>query len=183
MTDFPTKNAPFLRSPLAAAFRARNDSIRALYEDTPVPVREIARLVGVTERKIYALVRRLGCRPRRQLAGDGRRVVPRAAPTTCDLNSENVQRVVQRCSEAVAHAKHVAAATRAARDERIARHQARRSAEADARTLLLVARAMRDLAAITSGAAARKAQRIRAKQAKPRKPRYQWRPMLVSPTD
>jgi len=34
------------RSSCADAFRARNDSIRVLYEDTPVPVREIARLVG-----------------------------------------------------------------------------------------------------------------------------------------
>ena len=61
-------------TPHALARRAQNDAIRTLYEETLVPVREIARLAGVTERNIYALVRRLGCRPRLRLAsGGGRR--------------------------------------------------------------------------------------------------------------
>ena len=97
------------RSSCADAFRARNDSIRVLYEDTPVPVREIARLVGVTERDIYALVRRLDCRPRLRLADDGRRIVPPAAQMACGLDSESVQRAVQRCADAVAYANGSAA--------------------------------------------------------------------------
>ena len=62
--------------------------VRALYEDTVVPVREIARLAGVTERTLYKYVQRGGWRRRhRCLARDqavaaanfGRRLAPSAA--------------------------------------------------------------------------------------------------------
>ena len=80
---------------------------------------------GVTERDIYALVRRLDCRPRLRLADDGRRIVPPAAQ------------------------------------------------------MALVARSLRELADIRRK---REEAGSATKPERPRKPRYQWRPMLVSPT-
>ena len=163
-------------SPHALARRVLNDSIRTLYEDTLVPVREIARIAGVTERNVYALVRRLGCRPRVRLApGGGRRIVPFTAATDGPLDAKSVQRALTRCNRAVRKANRLAAAARAARDERAAMRQARRAAGTKARTLVLLARTLRDLAAVVTGA--RKAQRIRAAQARPKQPRgYQWKP-------
>src|SRR5688572_10644143 len=107
----------------ADARRAQNDAIRTLYEDTLVPVREIARVAGVTERNIYALVRRLGCRPRVRLAsGGGRRIVPLASSgeMPSGLDAESVNRALQRCMEAVSHAERLTDAARAAKEERAA---------------------------------------------------------------
>ena len=159
-------------SPHALARRAQNDSIRTLYEDTLVPVREIARLAGVTERNIYALVRRLGCRPRVRLAtGGGRRIMPFENATDAPLDAESVQRVVQRCDQAVQKANGLAAAARVARDDRAAKRLASRAAGADARTLALMVRAMRDLAALTD--------EPEVEKLKPKK-RREWKPGLVS---
>ena len=56
--------------------------VQALYEETVVPVREIARLAGVTERTIYKYAARGGWRGRyaaRPVKGSGGRFVARAA--------------------------------------------------------------------------------------------------------
>jgi len=141
-------------TPHALARRAQNDAIRTLYEETLVPVREIARLAGVTERNIYALVRRLGCRPRLRLAsGGGRRIVPLGAATDDSLDAESVQRVMLVCSEAVAQAGRVAA------------RRGRRAPPCDRR-----ARTISELAKCTPLPAAG-----------PKKPRRrEWKPGLVS---
>jgi hypothetical protein len=131
----------------ALARRAQNDAIRILYEDTLVPGREIARLAGVTERNIYALVRRLGCRPRVRLAsGGGRRIVPFNAATNDSLDADGVQRAMRKCSEAVAHAECIVADARAAREAGAAMRQAGRDAATEARTLELLARTISELA-------------------------------------
>jgi hypothetical protein len=50
-----------------------SERVRALYEGGVVPVREIARLCGVTERTIYKYARKLAWSPRvTRLAGDGK---------------------------------------------------------------------------------------------------------------
>jgi hypothetical protein len=136
----------------ADARRAQNDAIRTLYEDTLVPVREIARIAGVTERNIYALVRRLGCRPRVRLAsGGGRRIVPLASSgkVPSGLDAESVNRALQRCMEAVSRAERLTDAARAAKEERAATGRALRSSETQARMLLLIVQAMDLLAART----------------------------------
>lgn len=168
----------------AEARRAQNDAIRTLYENTLVPVREIARVSGVTERNIYALVRRLGCRPRVRLAsGGGRRIVPLTTygepPSALDIASVNS--ALQRCKEAVAHAERIAAAARTSKDKRAALRRAHKSSETHARVFALMVRALRDLAAIVDGKPGRKL-RKQARALKPRKRRgYQWRPMGVPP--
>ena len=118
---------PRTLSPRALTRSALNAAIRTLYEDTRVPVREIGRLAGVSERNIYALVRRLGCRTR------GRRPVP----------------AEQRIDD-----KAAAACRRAARSHRrfAAEARERRKAQAERacllRTLHHLSRAVGHLAAI-----------------------------------
>ena len=130
----------------ALARRAHNDAIRVLYEDTLVPVREIARLAGVTERNIYALVRRLGCRPRIRLAsGGGRRIVPLASPTDAPLDAAGVDDAIQRCAAAVAEANRISAESREARERTAVGRRARRAAKAQARAFELLMRAKLDL--------------------------------------
>jgi len=107
------------------------DCICALYEASLVPVREIARLSGMTERSVYAIVRRRGCRPRMRLAcGGGRRIVPLSqAPTArrgrAGLDAAGVARAAQATEEA---AEKIAAATLFALEE-AARRKAEREEE------------------------------------------------------
>jgi hypothetical protein len=171
-------------TPHALARRAQNDAIRTLYEETLVPVREIARLAGVTERNIYALVRRLGCRPRVRLAsGGGRRIVPSGTAGTADsLDAAVVRDAIARCADAVDQARRLADASRAARTRSAALRQDRKAASRQARVLALLARTMRDLAAVKTGEARRTARLKRAREAKPKRVRgYEWKPMLVAP--
>ena len=58
--------------------RALNAALVLLYERTAAPVAELASIAGVTVRDVYALVRRLDCRPRRPNVGfPGRSLGPR----------------------------------------------------------------------------------------------------------
>ena len=124
---------PRTLSPRALTRSALNAAIRTLYEDTRVPVREIGRLAGVSERNIYALVRRLGCRTR------GRRPVP--AEQRID------EKAAAACRRAArAHRKLAAAA--------LSQRQARRERVCLLRTLNHLARAVGHLAAIDRGRAA-----------------------------
>jgi hypothetical protein len=113
-----------------------NASIRTLYEDTLVPVREIARLAGVSARNIYALVRRHGCRPRgRSAARAGKRL---AAATT--------RRAAAACRRAAHRQRKLAAVARAELKRHATELRAQRKREADARALALLAQALRELA-------------------------------------
>src|SRR5262249_8291774 len=65
-------------SPYAVARAKLNAAMRALYEDTAVPVREIARLAGITDRAVYTLASRYHWRLRSPAKGKHRRrPVPR----------------------------------------------------------------------------------------------------------
>jgi hypothetical protein len=113
-----------------------NACIRTLYEDTLVPVREIARLAGVSARNIYALVRRLGCRPRgRNTVRAGKRL---AAATT--------RRAAAACRRAAERQRKLAAVARAELKRHATQRRAQRQREADARALSLLAQALRELA-------------------------------------
>ncbi len=167
------------RSPHADARRALNDAIRTLYEDTLVPVREIARLAGITERNVYGLVRRLGCRPRMRLApGGGRRIVPFQQPTNAPLDAESMQQLIQSCERAVQQASDLAADSRASRERRSEARRAVRESQTQARILSSLVHALRDLTVVDG-------ERGRARVARPETSRkrrgYQWKPGLVSP--
>jgi hypothetical protein len=145
----------------ARAKPSLHECIRELYENSLVPVREIARLSGITERNIYAIVRRLGCRPRLRIGpGGGRRIVlpGDAADPPPALDANAAQRAIEACA-LVRQQLHAGAAAKAeSADRSAAARLSNRAAEADARTLSILVRALRELAAIegVGEAAARK---------------------------
>jgi hypothetical protein len=144
----------------ASAPPSLQDCICALYEHSLVPVREIARLAGITERNIYATVRRRGCRPRLRIGpGGGRRIdVGEAAPAG-PLDQAAVQRAIDACVAAKMRLEGSAAAAVAAAEQRAARRRSRREAAADQRALLNLAQAMRALAAFGAERAAQRSRK------------------------
>jgi len=156
------KPSPYLR-----AREKFNACIRTRYEDTLVPVREIARLAGITERNVYATVRRLGCRPRMRLApGGGRRLVPLADTRPAKrggagLDAAGVRRAARAVRRAVEHQRKLVAAALADRDTRIAEKNLRRKCEADLRALSQLGQALRDLAQLEAAEKARADARAR----------------------
>jgi hypothetical protein len=147
-------NAP-ARAPAQLSLQ---ECICILYEHSLVPVREIARLAGLTERNVYATVRRRGCRPRVHVGADGGRrlVVPAhdTPPEVLDLAA--MQQAVAACAQARLRALDAAAERAAARNARVARRQAVREAEIEARALSTIAGALRNLAIAEDGGAARR---------------------------
>jgi hypothetical protein len=145
-----------------------NACIRALYEDTLVPVREIARLAGITERNVYATVRRLGCRPRMRLApGGGRRLVPLSdAPPAmrgdAGLDAALVRRAANACRRAVERQRKLAAVALARRQSRAAARSAERKCAADLRALSQLGSAFRELARLDTAENAQAEARARA---------------------
>jgi hypothetical protein len=147
---------------------------RALYEGRVVPVRELARLCGVSLRTLYYHVHKQGWRRRRSS-------VPRdpakserqrgryqalmalrgAAPGGLQARDPDGQ------ARALASAERATALSGAA----LARALARQETEAKARILAIMTQALRDLRA-ADGA---KAKRTRGKDRKARRRPYQWR--------
>jgi len=125
---------PRTNSPHTRARDALNAAIRTLYEDTKVPVREIARLAGVSERNIYGLVRRLGCRSR------GRDPVP-AEDRIDPCAAEGFRKITDQAA--------------VIRTAKLATRQARSKRAGLIRHLNYLSRALRDLAAIDVGRPAR----------------------------
>jgi hypothetical protein len=165
------------------------DEVRALYEETPMPVAEIARLAGVAERTLYRYVARGGWTRRYpvrgveaaaanrgrkreprppQPKGAGGRFIPRAEwgkPHPSGLKALDPQGAAIAAAECRRWG--------ALAGEAMARAISFNDAERHARILALLVRVARDLAAITDGPEEPKP--------KPRRRRpYQWRPMLVS---
>lgn len=139
--------------------------VRALYEAGAVPVREIARLAGVTERTLYKYVAQGGWRRRYGGKGIAAAVEKRAharKPRPCVAGKGAGGRFIRREDEGlpVAHgmkaldpagqARALAACERAGELSDLALARARRLREAmsDARTMALMAGVARDLAAI-----------------------------------
>jgi hypothetical protein len=165
--------------------------VRALYEETPMPVAEIARLAGVHERTLYRYVerggwtrrypvrgveaaaanrgRKRGPRPP-QPKGAGGRFIPRAEwgrPHPSGLKALDPQGAARAAAECQRWG--------ALAGEAMARAISFNDAERHARIFALVVRAMRDLAAITDGPE----EKERTAPKPPRRRPYVWKPMLV----
>jgi hypothetical protein len=141
----PSADAPSRNDQQAPSLQ---DCICALYEHSLVPVREIARLAGITERNIYATVRRRGCRPRLRIGpGGGRRIVLGEAVLAGALDAAAVQRAIDDCIAARERLETSAAVAIAAAEQRATHRRSRREAVADQGALLNLAQAMRALAA------------------------------------
>jgi hypothetical protein len=157
----------------APAQPSLQDCICLLYEHSLVPVREIARLAGLTERNVYATVRRRGCRPRVHGGpGAGRRIVvptDETLPPALDVHA--AQQAIAASAAARQRAFDAATARAAARSASVVRRQSIRESVTEARTLSTIAGALRDLAAIAD----RDAEQPRP-AAKKRRP-YKYKPM------
>jgi len=152
---------------------------RALYEGGVVPVREIARLCGVSLRTLYHHVHAKGWRRRRsgvpRDAGKSERQKARyrarrapQPPMSRGLKARDPDGQAR----ALAQAQRAATVAGAA----LAKAIARQDAEAQTRMLTLMARAMRDIAIARGVVDARGRQRVTDKERKPRRRPYQWRP-------
>jgi hypothetical protein len=158
---------------------------RALYEGRVVPVREIARLCGVSVRTLYHHVHAQGWRrrranvPRDPAKSARQRARVRAAKAARPALPRGLKaRDPEGQARALAGAQRAAALAGVA----LAKAIARQDAEAQTRMLTLTARAMRDLAIAAGTVDVRGRQRraeMPAQVTKPRRRPYQWRPMYV----
>jgi hypothetical protein len=172
------------RPPGEVALTLVTHEARALYEGGVVPVREIARLCGVSVRTLYHHVHAQGWARRRSSVP--RDVAKSARQRARYLAAKAARRPGPRGLQArdpAGQARALEGAQRAAAlaGAALAKAIARQDAEAQARMLTLWARAMRDLA-IAAGLADARSRQRRPKPAKASKPRrrpYQWRPMYV----
>jgi hypothetical protein len=163
--------------------------VRALYEDSSLPVREIARLAGVSDVTVYNYARKLawkrGARP--LVKGAGGRFIPLAeagrphARGLKALDPQGAQAAAEACARAGVIADEAAAAAvteaqvRAAREQaertaRAAREQAEREAQAWMRTFERLMELFVDLAKFRAelgdehgGEPARRADRLAAR--------------------
>jgi hypothetical protein len=175
--------------------------VRALYEESAVPVAQIARLAGVAERTLYKYAARGGWRRRYPLRGaeaaaanrgrkhGAREPQPRGAGGRFVANEE-----AGKPHPSGLKALDPAGASRAQATcrewglqagEALARAAALADAQTQARVFALLVRALRDLAALTDGEPGRSDRLPRPGGAKPAGPRkrrgYVWKPPLVSP--
>ncbi len=164
MPSAPQFTLPPAPTKLQQTSPALTDQVRALYEDGVMPVVEIARLAGVTERTLYKYVERGGWRRRcpvrgveaaaanrgrkraprpPQPKGAGGRFIPREewgkphASGLKALDAQGTGRAVAACNVAGAMA-----------NEAFSRAVALHDAYTQARIFALVMRALRDLAAM-----------------------------------
>ena len=165
-----------------AALTPLTRQARALYEGGVVPVRELARLCGVSVPGLYYHIRKQRWRRRRSAvprdpAKSERRkrryramkAMQQAAPRGLKARDPDGQ------AQALARAERASALSGAA----LSRALARQEAEAKARILSLMTRALRDLA-IANGERPKRARAV--KEVKPRRRPYQWRPMSAPPS-
>lgn len=130
------------------------ERVHALYADPNVPVREIARLVGVSERTIYKYARKLNWTPRvvRLARGAGGRFIPRAdagkphAHGLKALDPAGAQQAALRCARAGVLSAQATAEVMTAARRRAARAQAAKDMAAELRALDLLTGALLDLA-------------------------------------
>ena len=132
--------------------------VRALYEDSIVPMREIARLAGVHERTLYKYARKCGWRRRNARAGCEKITKHRALRGLKSRDPAEAARATAALDRAMALS-----------DQALRRARALREAGVNVRTLAILMRMMRDLAAIEDAveAAARANLRKRATAAAP----------------
>ncbi len=181
------------------------DAVRALYEESVVPVAQIARLACVAERTLYKYVARGGWRRRYPVRGVEAAAANRGRRRGSRESAHEPQprgaggRFVGSGEAELAHASGLkaldpAGALRAqalcrewglCAGEALARAAALRDAETQARVFALVVRALRDMAALADGAPGRSDRLPQAAKRKPRSARrprgHVWKPMLVTP--
>jgi hypothetical protein len=151
---------------------------RALYEAGVVPVRAVARLCGVSLRTLYHHVHKQGWRRRRSSVPRDAAKSERQKRRYRDLKA--LQPATPRGLKArdpAGHTRALALADRAAAlsGAALSRALARQDAEAKARILSILTRALRDLTLARDGVAPR---RVRGKDRVKRKRReYKWRPL------
>jgi len=110
--------------------------VRALYEDSVVPMREIARLAGVHERTLYKYARKCGWRRRNARAG-------------CEKTNHRAPRGLKARDPAdTARAAVALDRAMALSDQALRRARALREAGVNVRILSILARMLPDLAAI-----------------------------------
>lgn len=163
---------------------------RALYEGGVVPVREIARLCGVSVRTLYHHVHARGWRRRRSsVPRDGAKSARQRARYVAAKSLRPPMSRGLKARDPAGQARALEGARRAAElaGEALAKAIARQDAESQTRMLVMVERAMRDLA-IAGGVVDVRGRQIGAKRTgearkgtKPRRRPYQWRPMYVPP--
>ncbi len=173
--------------------------VRALYEDSAVPVAELARLAGVHQRTLYKYVRKGGWQRRRatqDIAAAMRKRAAKQKPRPCVtakgaggrfIRTEDAGRPFARGLKALdpaGEARALSLCERAAAlsVEALARTRRLREAASDARTMALMVGVIRDLTAAEGDtpATARGGKRDDT-TGKPRRPkRKEWRPMIVA---
>ena len=194
--------APAAVPPHHAEFRAAfNAAVAALYQRSTLPVSEIARAAGVTERAIYDLARRQGWQPRRPAmrrrgaglgprrdVGAGARLDPDGIAdhlsALCAAAAELDRHVLTRRANLIRRAATIEA-RRQARETRQRRRAAERERLANFRTLQYLALTLRELTRMKREHQARQERADpRAawfKRARRDKRRHAWQPGLVSP--
>jgi hypothetical protein len=172
------------RPPGEVALTLLTHEARALYEGGVVPVREIARLCGVSVRTLYHHVHARGWRRRRSsVPRDGAKSERQRARVVAAKNLRAPMSRGLKARDPDGQARALVAARRAAElaGAALAKAIARQDAESQARMLTMLARAMRDLA-IAGGVVDVRGRQIGARKAgEPRRRAYQWRPMYVPP--
>jgi hypothetical protein len=155
----PSPSEPKLCAP------SLTDRVRALYEDSILPVREIARLAGVSERTLYKYAARGGWRQRHlclaRAKGAGGRFVSRddtAKPRPSGLKALDPTAAVQasEAAESAHRLSDIAVGEALVEAEvRAADKRAARKATSEVRTLAHLTRVLRGLSAIEKAEQAR----------------------------
>jgi len=168
--------------------------VRALYEDSVVPVAEIARIAGVSERTLYKYVAKGGWRRRhgtQDIASAVRKRAAKRKPRPCVtlkgaggrfIRTADADAPVRRGLKALDPAGEASVLARAGQAaalsaEAVARTRRRREATSGVRMLALLTGMARDLAAVED-AEAREAGPEGDREAQPQRPGCKpWRPM------
>jgi len=173
--------------------------VRGLFEDTVLPVRDIAAIAGVSERTIYRYARKNGWRlryPGRVVGGRKRRGQPRpprSGPpqprgaggryvTSAEAGGPHASGLKVLDPQGAARAMAACEAAGAEAQAAFARALAERDAQTQTRVHVLLLHILRDLADIATDVrkSAKKRSRTETAGPKPRRPRYQWKPLRVT---
>jgi hypothetical protein len=159
-----------LVSHYAVAREKLTAGIRTLYEETSVPVREIARLAGVSDRALYQLARRHQWRLRAPLKGCHRRTplpkqrLPHVARTRLSVGSASARRAVRNLQRAAAARRKVRTVA-AELEANAAAIYARRKAEAELCALASIGRALVELVRLETATRTKADARVHADDA------------------
>lgn len=180
LSDSPSRSALRRTSPpIESALTPLSHQARALYEGRVVPVRALARLCGVSLRTLYYHVHKQGWRRRRS---DVPRDLAKSERRKARYRALKAEQPVSprglKARDPAGQARALAAAERAGAlaGAALAKAIARQDAEAQARMLALLTRALRDLAVAKGLVEPRAVGSVRTQaERKPRQRPYQFR--------